>query len=107
MKPWNTSAIKTGDPFYQSPAWKKLRKWVMIRDKGICQYTLKKTGKAIKGNIGDHILPKRFFPELALDEKNIVCCSEYEHNKKRQIERKASNRFQCKALMIEHGYYTE
>jgi len=58
------------DTFYTTPEWIHVRYKVLLRDKGQCQCcgATAKTGSRLKV---DHIKPRRFYPELALDMNNL------------------------------------
>ncbi len=64
---------RTGDGFTHTTEWKSLRQEVLNRYGGRCMCCghVPKTGINV-----DHIKPRKFFPELALDFNNLqVLCS--------------------------------
>ncbi len=59
-----------GDPFYQAPAWRELRKRALKRDRYrcvLCGADLRKLGTSRV----DHILPRRRRPDLELVLSNL------------------------------------
>jgi 5-methylcytosine-specific restriction endonuclease McrA len=69
------------DAFLESYAWRQIRLIVLKRDgrRCVCCGATPDTGAVMHV---DHIKPRRLFPELALDEKNLqVLCSECNHGK--------------------------
>lgn len=102
-RPWSSASTKKDDPFYLSTHWRKKREIIILRDKGLCQYSLKQ-GILTPGNIVDHILPRRLYPELELEDNNLCCCSELMHQKKRRVERECSNRFDVKVKLKQAGF---
>lgn len=65
--------VLTGDYFTRSPEWRLLREKVINRYGGKCMCcgTVPKKGVNV-----DHIKPRRFYPELALDFNNLqVLCA--------------------------------
>lgn len=73
--------VKAVDPFYQSSAWRALRKAALIRDHYWCQRC-----KCRQANTVHHKLPRETHPDLALDIENLesVCaqCHNQEHPEK-------------------------
>lgn len=72
---------KNKDSFLYSAEWKELRKQVLIRYGFSCMRCGKrsKTGKGV--NV-DHIKPRKYYPELALDICNLqVLCASCNKNK--------------------------
>jgi 5-methylcytosine-specific restriction endonuclease McrA len=61
--------------FLDSPEWKSLRRKVIIRYGRKCM-KCKTTPKDPKRTHVDHIKPRRYFPELALEFDNlqVLCC---------------------------------
>jgi len=78
---------KTSDPFYRSPAWRRLRAVALERDPHICQDCLqqKRMGARIRARravVVHHILPRETHPELALELTNLVSLCDACHNKR-------------------------
>lgn len=71
---------KKTNPFYLSPEWRELRKWVLQRDNYLCVpcYRKQKISAAI---IVHHLKPIETHPELALDPENCVSQCGTCHNK--------------------------
>lgn len=68
------------DAFYQRQAWRNKRKDILKRDNNECQIT-KSTGGVYKGRlIVHHIKPLEYFPELAMDDSNLITVSHHLHN---------------------------
>lgn len=68
------------DKFYQSHTWRKKRAEILARDNYECQVA-KSIGEVIQEKlIIHHIKPLEFFPELALDDGNLIVVSHYYHN---------------------------
>ena len=67
-------------PFYNTPQWIAIRKFVRKRDKGICQRC------GLQGRHVDHIIPRRKAPHLALDPGNLQLLCVNCHNSVKQLE---------------------
>ena len=94
-RPWITKPEgrnEKHDPFYDTPAWRKLRK-VIIMKKPLCE-ACKKEGIITAAKIIDHNKPKEIFPELALEEENMNSLCEGHHSKKSALERGVRTREQ-------------
>lgn len=79
VKPSAPSVLS--DAFLRSYAWRQVRMKVLKRDgaKCACCGATPATGAVM--NV-DHIKPRRHFPDLALDERNLqVLCDECNHGK--------------------------
>ena len=76
---------KRSDNFYQRQPWKRLRQKIILRDQGYCRYCKDKTA-AKAGDIIDHWLPRRKFPELELYSDNLFCCCSLCHSDKTRVE---------------------
>jgi hypothetical protein len=64
----------TGDAFLSSPAWKALRRKVIKKHGTRCACCGHKPRNPQQVNV-DHVKPRRFYPELALEESNLqVLC---------------------------------
>ena len=102
IKQPSKAAPKEHDPFYDSPAWRKLRAYILNLFP-FCQYCEAK-GLHVWGKIVDHYLPRTLWPELSLHPPNMRSCCEKCHNKKRSIERQ----YKVKEVLImklkEYGY---
>lgn len=75
---------KTADPFLYSTEWRELRKEAIARYGLICCKCGRENSRSYPINI-DHIKPRKFFPELALDIENLqpLCgpCNKAKGNK--------------------------
>lgn len=62
---------KAADPFYLSPAWRAVRRAVLIRDHWWCQRCKRRSANTVH-----HLLPRSERPDLALVMENLeaVCC---------------------------------
>jgi len=67
--------FSTPQKFYSSPEWKRLRAKVFMRDNHICQIC------GDVGIIGHHINSAWYYPESALDSRNVMCACLDCHNK--------------------------
>ena len=74
--------IHDRDTFYFSNIWKKKRKEILIRDNYECQ-TCKDKGKVTINTklIVHHIKPFEFYPELKLEDDNLLTVCLTCHNK--------------------------
>ena len=61
---------KTADPFLYSKEWRELRAQAVARYGLVCCKCGRENSRAYPINI-DHIKPRKFFPELALDIENL------------------------------------
>lgn len=68
------------DSFYQSQTWRNKRKDILRRDNNECQVTKSKGGVCRTKLIVHHIKPLEFFPELALDDYNLITVTQSIHN---------------------------
>lgn len=65
----------TGDEFLASPAWKALRRAVIAKQGSRCACCGFTPNHPSQVNV-DHVKPRRYYPELALDERNLqVLCA--------------------------------
>ena len=75
----------TKNQFYESTLWRHKRAKILRRDKYLCQeckrYGRKRNGLPIAAALVHHIKPYEQFPELGLDDKNLVSLCEGCHNK--------------------------
>lgn len=76
------------DSFYKTIKWRKKRQDILLRDKYLCQFYLgvfeqyghKYNGmKLVRANTVHHIKPLKDYPELALDDDNLVSLSHEAH----------------------------
>ena len=79
--------IKTAHPFYATPAWRQKRRYILLRDRHLCQCCLRQ-GKMTKATTVHH---KQHFdrrPDLGLVDSNLesLCrvCHEAEHDNRKQ-----------------------
>jgi 5-methylcytosine-specific restriction protein A len=80
------------DPFYNSTPWRKLRAYILAKDP-LCHYC-RLIGQVTVATIGDHLKPRRLFPELSLYPDNIVGSCDHHHQVKRNWERTLSTQDQ-------------
>jgi len=82
---------KTADPFLYSDAWRQLRKEAITRYGLVCCKCGRENSRKFPINI-DHIKPRKFFPELALNIDNLqpLCgpCNKAKGNKSQTDYRK-------------------
>lgn len=86
-------STKKADPFYDSPAWRKLRAVVLKRDKWICQHCGvsclgKKKGEP-RPHV-DHAIPRSKRPDLAMEVSNlrVLCVSCHsKHTRAEEMDR--------------------
>lgn len=84
-----TSRNRSGDPFYSSKLWKRLR-MAKLRDCPICECDdCKRTGAIVAADRVDHIKPRAEHPELEYEWANLASLSESHHNRKTARERHA------------------
>ena len=66
--------------FYQCQAWRNKRKAILKRDNNECQVT-KSIGQVSTDKlIVHHIKPLEYFPELSMDDSNLITVSHTNHN---------------------------
>lgn len=81
-KPKGKGKNSKPDPFYLSKAWRKLRAQ-KLRGKPLCECKVcKKFNLRREANVVDHIQPRRYRPDLALDYNNLMSMNERCHNRK-------------------------
>ena len=74
--------------FYTSAAWLRKKEKILRRDKYLC-IDCKRFGKKTPAELVHHIQPYEEFPELALDEKNLVSLCGACHSKRHPEKGKA------------------
>ncbi|ULO09660.1 HNH endonuclease [Paenibacillus sp. 19GGS1-52] len=67
--------------FYRSKEWLKVRKVALVRDNYLCVKCLEDM-KFSRYDVVDHMLPREWFPELALRVDNLQCLCHMHHNGK-------------------------
>jgi len=82
----DTARDKESSKIYNSTRWRKIRKYVLKRDGGICQMC----GKSEKIMIVDHIKELKDYPELAFNYENLTVLCRGCHNIK--TSREVANR---------------
>lgn len=101
-RPWmpkpKTQEDKKTDPFYLTKEWKKLSQRIR-RERPTCEYC---NPVVTPATLTDHVLPRRLFPELAMEEGNLKASCAKCHNKKRVIERAVKTRQQAKELLKDY-----
>lgn len=75
------------DKFYDSAVWHRKRKKILRRDGYLCAECRKyhrtdENGEPIRATTVHHIKPRELYPELSLDENNLISLCEGCHNKK-------------------------
>ena len=75
------SGDKRSSKFYSSVAWQKKRKYIIQRDKGLCQHCLQQ-GITTIGNEVDHIISTFTNWELRLTDSNLQLLCKRCHIKK-------------------------
>jgi 5-methylcytosine-specific restriction enzyme A len=80
--------------FYKSKAWEKCRETIMERDNYLCQKCLKRK-KITPADMVHHIKELKDYPELALNEDNLISlcnpCHNEEHPDKGKKKPKKRN----------------
>lgn len=75
---------ETGNSFYKSKDWERIRASVLIRDKYMCQ-GCKAAGKMENAQCVHHIFPLQIYPEYAKERWNLISlcnkCHEEMHNR--------------------------
>lgn len=69
--------------FYHTPAWRKVRQAVLLRDHYLCQLRLSKNCTR-KATVVHHIKELEDYPELALDVNNLVSVCWFCHEETKQ-----------------------
>ena len=77
------------EDFYKSTAWKQKRKYILRRDGYMCQ-NCKKYGRMVEADTVHHIKHYDEYPELGLDNNNLISLCSKCHNK--EHPEKAKNR---------------
>jgi 5-methylcytosine-specific restriction endonuclease McrA len=67
--------------FYTSGKWLRKKERVLKRDKHLCQ-DCKRYGRKTEAALVHHIKPFEEYPELGLDEENLISLCEACHNKR-------------------------
>lgn len=67
------------NPFYKSAKWESKRKKILKRDGYQCQES-KRYGKTVPATTVHHIFPLDQYPELALEEDNLISLGDKSHN---------------------------
>lgn len=99
-RPWINVEKKT-DLFYQSKSWRNLRR-AKIQASPLCE-VCKRNGIITIGFICDHILPRRFFPELSMNINNLQTLCRSCDQRKRRIERGINSRDEFQKITREGG----
>ena len=63
--------MKTADPFYKKPRWKKLRAAVLRRDGYLCRVS-RRYGKRVEADTVHHVFPREEFPEFQWEPWNLI-----------------------------------
>lgn len=72
--------VEEREEFYNSPKWRRKSKQILRRDKYQCQLC-KRYGRLVEAEIVHHKLELDEYPELALDDDNLVSVCKKCHNK--------------------------
>ncbi len=64
---------------YKSTRWRRLRKWVLDRDKYRCRENAR-YGRRVDATTVHHIWPAELYPEYAWCEWNLIALSSAAHN---------------------------
>lgn len=76
------SKNRSGDPFYNSRPWKRLRAAKLLASP-MCECDdCKVSGALVPASVVDHIKPRCDYPELELDYDNLRSMSERHHNRR-------------------------
>lgn len=96
---------KTPADFYQSRVWQHKRKAILRRDGYQCQ-GCKRCGKITKATQVHHIKHLDEYPELRLDDENLVslclACHNHEHPEKRKPFRGQYSHYNLKGNAYEY-----
>lgn len=68
------------DGFYQNQTWRNKRKEILKRDNNECQVNKSLGQVSTDKLIVHHIKPLEYFPELAMDDSNLITVSHTNHN---------------------------
>lgn len=68
------------DAFYQNQTWRNKRKAILKRDNNECQVAKSMGGVDKDKLIVHHIKPLEYFPELSMDDSNLITVSHTNHN---------------------------
>ena len=66
-------------PFYKTKAWKRKRAKILRRDEYMCQES-KRYGKTVPATTIHHVYQIEYYPELALEDWNLISLCETQHN---------------------------
>lgn len=64
---------------YKTKRWKKLREYILKRDKYLCQDAIR-YGKSVEATTVHHIFPASEYPELFYNPDNLISLSTAAHN---------------------------
>ena len=70
----------SGDPFYKSGRWMRLRESVFRRDGYMCQLS-KRYGKFVPAEVVHHVFPRDEFPEFQWEPWNLISITHSMHQK--------------------------
>lgn len=71
--------MKTSKPFYKSKAWLRKRERILRRDGYMCQES-RRFGRTKPAEMIHHIYPLEDYPELALEDWNLISLANNVHN---------------------------
>lgn len=71
--------MKVTNPFYKGKRWITKRAKILRRDEYMCQES-KRYGKTVAATTVHHIYPLEYYPELALEDWNLISLCEKQHN---------------------------
>lgn len=66
--------------FYKTGRWRRLREYVLKRDKYLCQYSLR-YGRRVEAVTVHHILPCEMYPQYRWCKWNLIALSNEAHNR--------------------------
>lgn len=86
--------------FYKSNDWLRCRELVLIRDKHLCQRCLDNK-RITKADVVHHIKELKDYPELGLEESNLVSLCHKCHNNEHKKGKKQKNESAVKIDFLE------
>lgn len=71
---------KIASDFYLSPVWKRKRLFILMRDHYVCQRCKEQKDKISIANTVHHIKHLKEYPDLALEDSNLISVCDRCHN---------------------------
>jgi len=87
------------NPFYDGWAWRHKRRYILQRDKYLCQRCLR-SGVLTPATLVHHIKPLEDHPEYSLDDKNLVSLCNTCHE---QVHVRATGHYRVKEAKAPPG----